>query len=208
MRLPDKGLRAFRPSIRFVVLVVACMICVGTARADFISIGILSFDQVIPGSPGSPGVNQFTAFNASGSGVFIPGALDSLTFSSATLTLTGSGGTQVINLADILAGGSGTSSLFPDTDTFSEALFQGTLSNPTFNIDGGFVFTANSNSVSADLLAPPATELEAGTDLTTIDIEGTISQPVTTVPEPATLTFIALASPYLLRKIHGRRSRQ
>lgn len=195
--------RATAFATHFLILFVAILLLCGATFADTQPVGVLSFDIVVPASPNSAGQNLFTVTNLTGNtGVFSPGVIDSLTFQSASLTLTGSSGTQVINLLDIPATASQASPLFLDSDSFTQAVFSGTLSNTIFALDSGTTFQASSNVLSATLLPSSGPDLIAGLDLTVINVTGNVVVP--TAPEPATFTLIALASPILLRRRRPR----
>ena len=195
-----------RTSKTILLLCVAVLLTATAAWADVQSLGVLSFDNVIPGSPGSAGQNQFTVLNLTGnSGVFIPGVIDSLTFQSASLALTDSSGTSIVSLPDISATNSQATPLFVDTDLFTLAVFQATLSQTQFKLDNGSIFQASSNVLSATLLPSSGPDLVAGVDFALINVSGTVLPPA--VPEPTTLMLLALGSPFLLRKYSNPRPR-
>lgn len=109
---------------------------VSIAQADTVSVGVLSYDTFIPAGDGSPGVLAFDLANLTGA-FSLPTDLpvtNSLTFESATLTLTLSDLTQdVIALGDIgpgfLLDQSGNPIVqVPGNEMFDSAEFTATLS--------------------------------------------------------------------------------
>src|ERR1700738_3975513 len=86
-----------------------CMMALtAVASAAPISLGVVSFDVLIPGGPGAPGVNAFTVSNLTGdpsaSGFALPPdfpAITPLTLRGASLMLNGASGFQTISLGDL-----------------------------------------------------------------------------------------------------------
>jgi hypothetical protein len=178
--------------LRTVVIAVAAVLfpTISLASLD-LSIGYLSFDNPIPGAPGSPGVNAFTVGNLTGDplsgGFALPPTfpvLTNLTFKNSSLELF-SGGllTQTLNLGDIGPGFFSPNDLqFPDTQNFSSALFMATLDFTSLQLDGGGSLTASSDQISALLLPSIGNTLTAGTDFTLIEVAA--------VPEPDSLFLL------------------
>jgi hypothetical protein len=66
------GLRAF-------AVALACVVSPTLGRADTIRLGYISFDNLVPGAPGSPGVNGFTIGDLTGDSAVVrdaPGFLE------------------------------------------------------------------------------------------------------------------------------------
>ena len=164
-------------------------------HADVFPVGYLSWDVLIPGAPGSPGVNAFTIGNLTGDplagGNDLPPTfpiLTSLTFKNSSLVLWSGGVSQTIELGDIGPGFFSPVNLeFPDTTLFSSAILSATLDNTSLQLDGGGGFTATSDAISAVLLPSAGNSLEAGTDFTLIQV----SPEVSGVPEPLSLLLLA-----------------
>ena len=173
------------------------------ANCASINIGLLSFDVLVPGSPG---VNAFTLTNFTGDPVANGFALppdfpvyDFLNFLGSSLTLT-SGGPVTVLLGDI---GPGTfdslgSLEFPDSTLFTSALFTATLSQTSLLLSDGSTFVVDSPNITMTLLPSAGPSLVAGTDLAVISVTGNVS---TAVPEPGgflllgcgLMTFIAVS---------------
>lgn len=160
------------------------------AKADTVNVGVLSFNVLIPGAPGSPGINFFNVTNASGS-FSLPAdfpVVDDLTFATASLSLTESGATTVIDMGDIAPGFFSPSSLlFLDTQDFTEAVFQATLSKTTFLLSDGSAFQATASTLSADLLPSSGPDLMPDLDSVLITVDGSIV--ANSVPEPMSGVF-------------------
>lgn len=183
---------------RQVILILALLFGSCLARASEIPVGFVSFDEFIPASGSAAGINAFDVFNFTGPSfgpvVGPPYSADSLTFTSASLTVNFAGGSsQSFILGDIgpgeLLDSSGNPVIqFPSTDNFSSAIFTATLSPTTFTLSDGTTFTA-SGSIPSDL-TPSGPRLIAGTDFAVVNAE----QPqVTPVPEPGTLFLLVTA---------------
>lgn len=160
------------------------------ACAATLNLGLVSFDVLIPGSPGSPGVNVFQIVNFTGDpssgGFALPPdfpVFTSLTFTGGTLTMVSGGTPLVVPMGDVPPGPiSPTSDLeFPETTLFSSAVFSASLSQASFLLQDGLSFVADSATISAALLPSAGSWLTAGSDLALITVEGRISD----VPEPA-----------------------
>ncbi len=171
-------------------------VTVGSISAASIPIGYLSFDLVVPGEPGNPGVNGFTIGDLSGD----PGAggfalppdfpvFTELTFLNASITLNGSSGPSVILLGTIGPGFFTPASLqFPDTEQFTSAQFAATLSPTTWQLVGGGSF--NASSILSTMLFPAFGDfLSPGLDFAIIEANEAGSAEI---PEPATYTLFAL----------------
>jgi hypothetical protein len=157
--------------------------------ADSINIGVISFDTLIPGGGGSPGVNAFNIANLTGSGLFPDFPVsDSLTFlgSSLTLIMPG-GGSSVISLGDIGAGGASVEVL--DTSLFSSAMFTATLSQAGFLLYDGTLFIPSSTAFAATLLPAFGSELEPDAALALLAVS---NAPVSSVPEPDSVVLLVI----------------
>jgi hypothetical protein len=195
-----------RLGIAVVLLMVAS---VSAAFADAVSIGLLSFDRLIPGAPGSPGVNGFTIANLTGDPAFDGFALTPdfpvstrVVFLSSTLTLETGSTPQVFNLGVIAPGFFSSPALqFADTILFSSATFSATLSLVNFDLLGTpGVFQVDSPTITVDLRPSSGGELVPGTDLAVLNASGTVA--AAPVPEPGFfgLLMILLLALLPLRK--------
>jgi hypothetical protein len=160
---------------------------ISQAKGDTVAVGLLTFDVNTPGTPGSPGLNAFTLTNATG--VFssfpdLPVASD-VTFLGATITPNGLGASPFGDQ------GPGSSQvLFLDTDTFTSALFQATLSQTLVTLGDGTSFQANSDLLSGMLLPSSGPQLTPGVDFVVLTVSGA---PVATpVPEPRAWLLLAV----------------
>jgi len=169
--------------------------CVGFA--DMVDLGYISFDNLIPAAPGSPGVNGFTIANlagdtSTGGSEAPPGfpVLTFVTFLNSSLELFSGASTQTVSLGSLGPGIFNPFALqFPDTSTFSSARFTATLDTTGFALDplaGSGTFTASSNLISVLLQPSSGHALLAGTDFALISVS---SQP-TAVPEPNHLMLL------------------
>jgi hypothetical protein len=187
----------------------------GSAQADQVNLGTISFDNLIPAGS-SPGTNGFDIFNyTGGANNILPDfpVADDLTFDASSLILTGtqpdpSNPGSTIPLSEtVLLGDLGPGTLqdvfgfppfalqFPDTFSFSQAEFKGTLSSTTFALaNGGSLangslypdgssFAADSSSIDVFLSPSIGNNLIAGTDSAVFSVSGTVSTQAT--PEPA-----------------------
>jgi MYXO-CTERM domain-containing protein len=160
------------------------------AQASTVNVGALSYDTFIPAGNGSPGVFAFNLANLTSAFSLPPDfpVTDSLTFGSATLTLTLSNLSQdVIDLGDIAPGflldGNGNPIVqVPGDEVFDSAEFTATLSPLTFALYDGTEFTAASSSIDILLLPSMGSTLTVDVDNTTISLTGTVP---TATPEPA-----------------------
>jgi hypothetical protein len=156
------------------------------AAADTTTIGLISFDQLVPGAPGTPGINGFTIYNFTGSNSQ-PGTPDSsISFLNTSVTWDSGANTDVVGTVD-----PGTFQFaglqFPDSELITDALFQATLSTTTFTINGQ-TYLAASNAVTVDLLPSTPPDLQAGVDFALIDIQA--SPIATPTPEPGSLWLL------------------
>jgi hypothetical protein len=127
-----------------IAVVLLMMLFASVACADLVPIGLLSFELVIPGTSGSPGVNGFTVANLTGDPAFNGFALppdfpvlSDVTFLSSTLTLTTGSIPHVYNLGEIGPGFFSSSPIqFADTTLFSSAIFSAALSPTHFDLSG------------------------------------------------------------------------
>jgi hypothetical protein len=203
---------------RVCVTLVACgrrlllmLALAAVASAAPIGLGVVSFDVLIPGGLGAPGVNAFTVSNLTGdptaSGFALPPdfpAITPLTFRSASLKLNGAAGVQTVSLGDLGPGQFSPVSLhFADTLRFSSATFSATLDRQTFQLAGGASFTANSANILAQLVPASGSSLIPGSDFVLITTDNT----PTSVPEPASLGFSLLGVTILLASRRGQNSR-
>ena len=188
-----------------IAVAAALAILPTVAVADTVALGYVSFDVLIPGAPGIPGVNTFTVGNFTGDpslgGNDLPPTfpvLTSVTFLSSSLTLVSGGTSQVFALGDLGPGLYNPPPDFPDTESFTSATFSATLDTTTFQLDGGGTFNASSNQIAVDLLPSIGNELVAATDLALITVSA--------VPEPSEFWMLLLAVAWVaFRCYHARR---
>jgi hypothetical protein len=171
---------------RVVVCICFLMVAAQLALSEEINLGVLSFDVFIPGTTGAPGVNAFNLSNLTGSSALPPDfpALTSLKFLGSSLMLENGASSQTVVLGDVAPGNPTPIAAleFPDTSTFSSAVFKATLNTTTIALSDGTIFLADSPSITASLVPSGGAVLSAGTDLVVISVNGT---PGTAVPEPA-----------------------
>lgn len=192
--------------LAFVSALAAAALFAPAARADItIDLGFLSFDNVIPGAPGFPGVNGFSVYNFTG-GFFLPPSFPSLTpvtFMDAMLDLSGPS-PQNLSLGDLAPGAYDPFSLgtaFPDSTLFTSATFTVTLSATVLDLGGGNIFTADSAIVDVILSPSLPPDLTAGVDFSLIPVSGQIA-----TPEPASIVLLATAVFLTLRLWRRRRT--
>jgi len=184
-------------------------------KADTVTLGYISFDQLIPGFPGDPGVNGFTVANLTGDpaigGNDLPPdfpVASSVMFLDSMLEWFSGSSSQAVSLGDLGPGFYNPIALqFPDTASFSSALFSATLDSTVFQLDpslGGGVFAGISDQVSVELQPSIGNTLVAGTDSALI----TASNQSSSVPEPNDLfpvgAFLLLIE--VLRRSFRRRT--
>jgi hypothetical protein len=172
------------------------------AVADTIAIGLLSFDVLIPGGPGIPGVNVFNISNltgnpASGGFALAPDfpVFSSLTLLGSTLTLMDGGAPLVVTLGDIGPGAltPPSSIQFSDTTFFSSAVLSATLSSSSLLLADGSTFIADS-TITAKLVPSGGPSLLAGSDFAVIDATSTVPEPssfILLVPVFATMILVS-----------------
>ena len=187
---------------------VIFLCCPLVALADIFPVGYLSLDILIPGAPGSPGVNAFTVGDLTGDpsagGFAVPPTfpvITSLTFKNSSLVLVSGGFSQTFLLGDIGPGFFSSNELeFADIEDFSSATFSATLDTTSLQLDGGGSFAASSALISALLLPSSGNSLVAGTDFVYI----TVFNEETAVPEPASYLLVGTILLWLWPKRAGR----
>jgi hypothetical protein len=181
----------------FVLALGMCLLS-GQCWAATILIGTLSYDTFIPGGSVSPGIDAFNISNLTGSFDLPPDfpVSDSLTFQSASLTLTlGDLSQQVLDFGDIgpgfLLDPSGNPVVqVPGNEAFASAEFTATLSPGSFTLSDGTTFKADSTALDVVLDPSSGSTLVADVDQTTIGVTQTIA---ITTPEPASRSLVLLA---------------
>ena len=184
----------FARLLRFVI--VACSFGLLPLCGSTINVGLISFDNLIPGAPGAPGVNVFSINNFTGNpgsgGFAVPPdfpIFTSVILQNVSLTLAGSAGPSFIPLSDLGPGSYTPNEFkFPETTTFSSAIFTATLNTTVLSLSDGTVFSASSSTVVATLLPSSGLSLGPGVDFVLVQISGTSS-----VPEPSGLSLFAAA---------------
>jgi len=189
-------------TLRFVLFMSLGFVSVGGhAFADTINVGFISFDGFVPGSSGSPGVNEFSINNFTGDpglgGSALPVDFPIFTFltiQGAQLTLVESSGHEVFALGDLAPGTTVSDLITASTDILSATL-SGTISQTALALSDGSAFTAESASIQATVL-PLSPPFLGTTDFALI----TVSNSATAVPEPATWCLLLVgALPFTFR---------
>jgi hypothetical protein len=169
-------------ALRFVTKIVvgAMLVAAGAviSRADTVTVGELSFDELNPGA-----TNAFTVYNFTGDDNlgFFP-VLDNVDFNDITVTYTDLSGSTPLSLGDLTPDEVSTQAAVLASDTYLQVAFQATLSETLFNLGGGQFFQADSSTVTFTLLPSSPPDLQAGIDNGLINVSGTIvSAPA---PEP------------------------
>jgi hypothetical protein len=165
-------------------------------RGDVLTLGFLSFDNLIPDAAAQIGVNVFDITNLTGDASGDP-TFTSVTFKNSSLTVPGG---PAIALGDIAAQSfffNLPAVQFPDTQSFASAEFKATLDLTTFLLlDGVSTFTANSAAIDVLLLPSSGNSLVAGVDVATI----TVSNSPTLVPEPNSWLLLGSISIWICRR--------
>lgn len=162
------------------VAVLALLPTVG--RADVVTVGDIEFDSF------SPGLNSFTINNFTGSNNlgFFPVA-DDVTFDNVVLTATEADATILTFDLGGIGPGTNTDAQVADSLLFTQVVFSGTLDPSTFSLTNGFSGTfAADPALSFALLPSGGSYLVADVDF------GTINATSAAVPEPSTLSLLAL----------------
>ena len=171
-------------------------------RADTVSLGIFSLNTLIPGVPGSPGVNDFAIDNLSGSFSLLPDfpASDPLTFMNSSVVLTLQGGSQqTITLGNLGSGSFTPASLqFSASTSFTSAIFTATLNPTSFSLGGGSSFQAASPQLSVILSPSSGAVLSPGVDFARISVTSSVPE-----PHPGLLVLTGFAAAIWLRKRYG-----
>jgi len=180
----------------------------GHALADTINVGFISFDGFIPGSSGSPGVNEFSINNFTGDpglgGSALPADFPIFTFltiQGAQLTVVEPSGHEVFALGD-LTPGTVTSDLFTASTDILSATLSGTISQTSLALSDGTTFTVESASIDATVF-PSSPPFLSPTDNGLITVSNTA---VTAVPEPATWCLLLVGVlPFMFKQIKKSR---
>jgi hypothetical protein len=189
------------------VVVLVCMLVIGAQIlvCGSLNVGFLSFDVFIPPAPGAPGTNAFNIVNLTDGSALPPDfpALTALTFLNGSLTLASGGSPSLVPLGDIGPGNT-TPILaleFPDTSSFSSALFMATLSTTTIALSDGTTFVADSPSITATMVPSSGGSLTAGVDSVVLSVSGNL----VSVPEPNPRGVLLFAGIAMLVAIARRR---
>jgi hypothetical protein len=172
---------------RFSILfAIECSICVlvlptSLACADTIPVGVLSFNNLNPAGPGSPGINDFEIDNFTGLVFGLPPdfpVVDSITLTGVQISLFGSGGgsPQVFMLGDLGPGSYTPTSLqFLDTSQFTKATLQASFSQTTITLSNGTTFLADSSIINSTILPSSGSLLQPGQDFSILSISGKVN---------------------------------
>jgi hypothetical protein len=185
----------FRSVVHLLLITGFLLVCMPLC-ADTLTIGLISFDNLVPAGPSAPGVNVFTLYDFTGSNALPPDApvTTPLDFLDTAVTLDGS---QVNNAGTITPGSTQAAVLeFSTSQNFTSATFSADLSSPTF-VANGQSYLAASSVVTASLLPSSPPDLIAGVDFVPITIEA--SPVAATVPEPSSC---CLTLPVLLAVLY------
>lgn len=196
-----------------IVSVASVAFCVflfpAVAKSETINVGVLSFDEFIPGSNDSPGVNAFNFSNFTGAFAFpldFP-VIDDLTFQGAVLTLfPDSLPSQVLSLPNIGPGflldpGGNPFAQVSESLAFTSARFTATVIPATFTLSDGRVFSVSSSTIDVLLLPSSGIHLTPGADQALITVSGSAS---TSVPEPSSWSTLAVGLVYLARNLRKK----
>lgn len=183
-------------------------------QAASINLGFLSFDTLIPGADGAPGVNGFTIADLTGDPAVTGGSgidpdfpvFSLVIFQSAKLTLTSAGQVATeIDLGDLGPGfNTPLSAQFPDTEQFASAVLTLVLGQAILQLADGSVFLADKAEITVTLLPAFGNSLIPGSDLALIELNGVIAP--SGIPEPGTLglVFCALGALAVARRVTNR----
>ncbi len=197
--LASKRSMATMPGRILVLAALTLLILPAFTGAATINVGVLSFDTLIPGEPGLPGVNGFSISNltldpAAGGFALPPDfpVYTNLVFMNARLSVLRLGEALP---TEILLGNIGPGSdsplgaQFPDVGQFASAIFSGELNTTMVVFGDGSVFQLRSGTVMGELLPANGQLLEPGTDLIVLSVDGDPAE----IPEPTTVSLIGLS---------------
>jgi hypothetical protein len=169
---------------RVLTKVVAGLVLLASiGRADIGNLGTLSYDELVSGAVNGVTVINFT-FNFALPPTFP--VLSNVVFMDAQVILTDDTGTAhaPVLLGDLGPGVAQPASLeFLSTQAFESVEFIATLNTTKFNLDGGLVFSADTDAIDTILLPSVGTTLVAGLDSAPITVTGSTS--LSPIPEPA-----------------------
>lgn len=186
-------------------LVISALFLPLSVLGATIGIGLVSFDSVVPGTPGNPGVNGFSISNFTGDPSFGGWAIppdfpvfSSLVFLNPQVILFDGSSTQTVLLPSFSPGSDSPVSLqFLSEIQFVSATFTATLSQTSLQLSDGSTFLSGA-TVAAQLSPSNGQFLEAGTDFAVLS--------VSEVPEPATLWVPGLCVLFGILAAHRRRA--
>ncbi|MDQ2840873.1 MAG: hypothetical protein M3Y72_07525 [Acidobacteriota bacterium] len=145
----------------------------------------MSFNTLVPGVPGSPGVNTFAIDNFTGPSSVPPDfrAADPLIFLGSSLLLdTANSTAQTVSLGNLGPGSYTPTSLqFFSFTSFTAAVFTATLNSSSFLLSDGSKFQPNGVQIAVTLKPLSNGVLSPGSDFAPISIS---DSPI--VPEPHT----------------------
>lgn len=175
---------------RVFLLLLPVLFCApkeSSAAAVSIDLGAFSFDTLNPGTAQSPGQNQFTIYNFTGTNGLAPDfpVADDLTFLNITISM---GGSPVM-VSDLAPGSEQPSALtFLDTTEFTSATFSATLSASSFLLADGSTVQLASTTVTGTILPSQGNDLMPDVDLALLSVDGTLVD----APEPSSVAFVVL----------------
>jgi hypothetical protein len=181
---------ATRPLITLLIVTLGAHSLVGSP----VSIGVLSFNTLIPSAPGLPGVDDFEIDNLTASFALPPDfpVSNSLILDNTTFSITfGDGTQQSFNLGNLSPGSYTPTPLqFSASSTISSAILSATLNQTSIQLNNGTSYQIPAASIMVSL-TDQSGSLVPDTDFALINISGPT---VSTVPEPATSFLFAIAA--------------
>ena len=207
MRLP------LTRSLRVSACLLAALFCAREAASAPISIGVLAYDEFIPGATTTISLLNLTGDPSLGGFSLGPDfpVVTNLVLTNALLTLEDQSGAQTsLILGDIAPGqlldSSGDPLLelqFPSASQWVSAQFSASFAGPTLLLEDGRAFLPFALALTTTLLPGEGGFLTPG-DLVTIDIDGVFAvpepPPTAPVPEPSTVALLLTGVVLVVRR--------